>query len=163
MQAAPAADDFHARFSARTKTYVYRVLNAPVMSPFWRRYAYHESRLLDIDRMIRTARHFLGEHDWSAFCSAQSDGDSRVRDITAFDINAGWDPRARASIIEFRISANGFLRYMVRSIVGTVMDVGRGDKEIDAVQLAIATGDRGLAGRTAAAHGLTLESVCYDQ
>ena len=71
-------DDFHARFSAVSKTYVYRVVNATVMSPFWRRFALHESRPLDIAAMNEAAKLFLGEHDWTAFASAQSAGESTV-------------------------------------------------------------------------------------
>ena len=115
-----AADDFHARFSAKVKTYVYRVVNAPVVSPFWARYAHHEARPLDIGRMNETARLFLGEHDWTAFSAARSDVEHRIRTVTEFRVESYWDARANASIIEFRISANGFLRYMVRSIVGTI-------------------------------------------
>ena len=84
-----------------------------------------------------------------------------MRTITEFTVETMWDARAQANLIEFRISANGFLRYMVRSIVGTVLDLGRGDKDSDTIQTAIVTGDRGLAGKTAPAHGLTLFRVDY--
>ncbi len=156
-----ASDDFHARFSVKVKTYVYRVVNAPVMSPFWLRYAHHESRPLDVVKMNDTARFFLGEHDWAAFSAARSDVENRVRTIKDFRVESFWDARANASIIEFRISANGFLRYMVRSIVGTMLEVGRGEKDSDTILTAIAHGDRNLAGNTAPANGLTLFKVCY--
>lgn len=155
------SDEFHARFSAIGKTYVYRIINAPVMSPFWRRFAHHESRPLDVARMTTAARLMLGEHDWTAFSSAQADGENRVRTVSELEIETVWDARANASLIEFRISANGFLRYMVRSIVGTLIEVGRGEKDFDTIQTAIVTGDRSLAGKTAPAHGLTLHKVCY--
>jgi tRNA pseudouridine38-40 synthase len=157
-----APDEFHARFNARSKTYVYRVVNAPVMSPFWRRFAHHEMRPLDIGRMNDTARLFLGEHDWTAFSSAQADGENRVRNVTDFTIESRWDDRAQGVMIEFRISAKGFLRYMVRSIVGTMLEVGRGEKDSDTIQTAIITGNRDLAGKTASAQGLTLLKVEYD-
>ena len=157
-----AADDFHARFSAKMKTYVYRVVNAPVVSPFWARYAHHEARPLDIGRMNETARLFLGEHDWTAFSAARSDVEHRVRTITEFTVESYWDFRANASILEFRISANGFLRYMVRSIVGTMLEVGRGEKDSDTIQTAIVNLNRDLAGKTAPAHGLTLLKVHYE-
>ena len=157
-----APDEFHARFSARKKTYVYRVINAPVMSPFWRRYAHHEARPLDLERMEKAGRFFLGEHDWTAFSSAHADGENKVRDVTDLTIETVWDARAQATIIEFRIAAKGFLRYMVRSIVGTLLEVGRGEKSSDTIQTAIVTGDRNLAGKTASAHGLTLLKVDYD-
>lgn len=161
MNVERATDEFHARFSAVRKTYIYRIVNAPVISPFWRRYAHHESRPLDVSRMLVAARLMLGEHDWTAFCSAQADGENRVRTISDFKIDSHWDARAQASIIEFRITGNGFLRYMVRSIVGTLIDVGRAEKDSDTIQTALVTGDRNLAGKTAPAHGLTLFNVEY--
>jgi tRNA pseudouridine38-40 synthase len=161
LQVEEVDDDFHARFSARTKTYVYRVVNASVMSPFWLRYAHHEARFLDVVRMNETTRLFLGEHDWTAFSAARSDVENRVRAIKEFTVASFWDPRAGASIIEFRISANGFLRYMVRSIVGTMLEVGRGERDSDTILAAIETGNRDLAGSTATARGLTLLKVDY--
>ncbi|MDQ3711674.1 MAG: tRNA pseudouridine(38-40) synthase TruA [Acidobacteriota bacterium] len=162
MAAEKAADDFHARFSAKTKTYVYRVVNAPVMSPFWLRFAHHEGRFLDVGKMNETTRLFLGEHDWTAFSAARSDVETRVRTIKHFTVESFWDARANASVIEFRISANGFLRYMVRSIVGTVLEVGRGETDSDTILTAIVSGDRDLAGKTAPANGLTLLKVDYE-
>ncbi|MGB7068178.1 MAG: tRNA pseudouridine(38-40) synthase TruA [Pyrinomonadaceae bacterium] len=154
-------DAFHARFSAMMKTYVYKVVNAQVISPFWQRYAHHETRKLDLDRMNEAAGLFLGEHDWTAFSSARADGENRVRTISKFSISSAWDDRARGAIVEFRISAKGFLRYMVRSIVGTMMEVGRNEKDFDTIQTAIEVGDRSLAGITAPAKGLTLLEVLY--
>ena len=155
-------DDFHARFSAKGKTYVYRVINAPVISPFWVRYAHHEGRPLDVARMNEATRLFLGEHDWTAFSSANSDSEDKVRTISEFTVESVWDPRSNSSLIEFRITGNGFLRYMVRSIVGTILEVGRGEKDLTAVQTAIVSRNRSLAGVTAPAHGLTLAKVYYD-
>lgn len=163
LKAEKAPDDFHARFSAKRKTYIYRVVNAPVISPFWRRYAHHEHRPLDIARMTSAARYFLGEHDWTAFSSAHADGETRIRTIHDLTVESRWDDRAAASIIEFRVSANGFLRYMVRSMIGTLIEVGRGEKDSDTIQTAIVTGDRSLAGKTAPAQGLTLLKVEYDR
>lgn len=155
-------DEFHARFSAKTKHYVYRVVNAPVLSPFWLRYAHHEARFLDVARMNEAARFFLGEHDWTAFSAARSDVENRVRTIKSFTVESFWDARSNSSVIEFRISANGFLRYMVRSIVGTMLEVGRGEKDSATIQTAIVSGDRDLAGKTAPANGLTLHKVEYE-
>lgn len=155
-------DDFHARFSAKGKTYLYRVVNAPYISPFWARYALLEARPLDIGKMNETARLFLGEHDWTAFSSANSEVGHRVRTITDFTVESKWDNRGNAAMIEFKISGNGFLRYMVRSIVGTMLEVGRGEKDSDTIQTAIITGDRSLAGMTSPALGLTLLKVHYE-
>ena len=157
-----AADDFHARFSAKGKTYLYRIVNAPVVSPFWARYAHHEARPLDAHRIGEAARLFLGEHDWTAFSSAQSDSENKVRTISNFTVDSVWDSRANAAILEIRITGSGFLRYMVRSIVGTLLEVGRGEKDFDTIQTAIVTGERDLAGATAPAHGLTLLKVYYE-
>lgn len=154
-------DDFHARFSAKGKTYIYRVVNAPVMSPFWARYAHLESRPLDLSRMQSAVTIFLGEHDWTAFSSAGSDSENKVRTISDFSIESRWDTRCSAAMIEFRITGNGFLRYMVRSIVGTMLELGRGERDEDSISTAIVTLDRELAGVTAPANGLTLLSVDY--
>lgn len=162
MKAETAADDFHARFSARQKTYVYRVMNAPVMSPFWKRYALHETRPLDVGVLNNAARALLGEHDWTAFSSALSESENKVRTVTDCTVDSIWDKRSNSCLLEFRIRANGFLRYMVRSIVGTLLEVGRGEKDFDTIQNALVTGDRNLAGMTAPAHGLTLERVDYE-
>ena len=161
MKVEVADDDFHSRFNAKNKTYIYRVMNTRVMSPFWRRFAHHDARPLDVERMNDAARLFLGEHDWTAFSAAQMDGENRVRTITDFSVASRWDERSNAAMIEFRISANGFLRYMVRSIVGTLLEVGRGEKDFDTIRTAIVTGDRDLAGATAPPHGLTLHKVVY--
>ncbi len=162
MQVERATDEFHARFSAKVKTYVYRVVNAPVMSPFRLRYAHHEARFLDVARMNDAARLFLGEHDWTAFSSARSDVENKVRTIFNSSVESFWDARANSSVIEFRFSANGFLRYMVRSVVGTLLEVGRGEKDFDTIAAAIVSGDRDLAGQTAPANGLTLLKVDYE-
>jgi len=156
-----ASDDFHARFSATGKTYVYRVVNAPVLSPFWARYAVLESRPLNLTQMQEAAQAFLGIHDWTAFSAASAEAENRVREITELTIETRWDARASAAFFDITVSAEGFLRYMVRSIVGTLLEVGREEKSIETVQEAILTGNRFLAGATAPAHGLTLLKVDY--
>lgn len=157
-----AAEDFHARFSACGKTYVYRVINAAVMSPFWVRYAVLETRDLNLDEMRKAAREFVGKHDWTAFSAASAEAENRVRTVTELTIETRLDERAQASVFEFRISAEGFLRYMVRSIVGTLLEVGRGEKSVETVREAVLTGNRFLAGATAPARGLTLLKVDYN-
>jgi tRNA pseudouridine38-40 synthase len=154
-------DDFHARFSARGKTYVYRIVNGAVMSPFWRRYALHEARPLDIESMRAAAELFLGEHDWTAFSAADAEVSSRVRTVTEIDVSAVHDERAMATVIEIRASANGFLRYMVRSIAGALLAVGRGELRALEIEAAIGTGNRRPAAATAPAHGLALIKVHY--
>lgn len=162
IEAAIVADEFHARYSALAKTYVYRIVNGPVISPFWLPYAHHEARPLDLPRMQQSANLFLGEHDWSAFSSAQSDSETKRRTITNIAVSEHSDERACARIIEIRISAEGFLRYMVRSIAGTLLAVGRGEMDDALVMRAIDGGDRSLVAATAPACGLTLLSVRYE-
>ena len=161
LHVAVVPDDFHARYSATGKTYAYLVVNGSVISPFWLRYAIQESRQLDLDRMRHCAERFLGKHDWTAFSAAQSEAESRVRTIKQLDVSRRYDLRRRCELIEFTISADGFLRYMVRSIVGTLLAVGRGEIDQKTVERAIREGDRSLAGPTAPAHGLTLVRVQY--
>jgi tRNA pseudouridine38-40 synthase len=154
-------DAFHARYSALEKTYVYRIVNGPVISPFWLRYAHHDARPFSLERMTDCANLFIGAHDWTAFSSAQSDSETKIRTITELSVIPRWDERAGCNLIEMKISADGFLRYMVRSIAGTLMAVGRGEMEDDLVLRAISEGDRSLVAATAPACGLTLLSVRY--
>jgi tRNA pseudouridine38-40 synthase len=162
IRAEVAEDDFHARFSARGKTYLYRIVNEKVVSPFWVRYACQEARPLDLERMKEAAQLFTGEHDWTAFSSAQTDAQSKVRAVTELTIAARFDERACSTLIEIRASANGFLRYMVRSIAGALLAVGRGELTPSEVERAIESGERPLSIATAPAHGLTLLRVHYD-
>jgi len=157
----PVDDDFHARYSALEKTYVYRIVTGPVISPFWGRYAHHDARRLDLESMKHAAELFPGKHDWTAFSAAQSDVEDRIRTITRLEIMARADERLRGTLIEIRVSADGFLRYMVRAIAGTLMALGRGELDRNAIAEAIESGNRPLAAVTAPAHGLTLLSVRY--
>src|SRR6185369_4382214 len=92
-------DDFHARYSALGKTYVYRIINGPVISPFWWRYAHQEARPLDLVRMRETAELFLGKHDWTAFSAAQSDVEDRVRTVTQVEITERTEERSQSPLI----------------------------------------------------------------
>ena len=157
-----AADDFHARYSAIEKTYVYRIVNGPVISPFWWRYAHHDARPLDLESMQEGAELFRGRHDWTAFSAAQSDVEDRVRTVTEIEIIEQPDERSPGTLIEIRVSAEGFLRYMVRAMAGTLMALGRGELDHDAIGEAIETGNRPLAAVTAPACGLTLLHVRYE-
>ena len=161
LQAEVVDPEFHARYSALAKTYVYRIVNGPVISPFRSRYAHHEARKLDLDRMRSAAELFLGKHDWTAFSATQSDVEDRVRTIQALEIRESFDERSQSMLIAIRVSADGFLRYMVRAIAGTLMAAGRNELDNKAIFEAISTGRRPLAAITAPACGLTLVSVRY--
>lgn len=154
-------DDFHARYSALEKTYVYRIVNGPVVSPFSYRYAHHEARPLDLERMESASKLFCGKHDWTAFSAAQAEVEDRVRTVTRVEIVKRPDDRSRGRLLEIKVSANGFLRYMVRAIAGTLMAMGRCEISADEIQAALATGNRPPAAVTAPARGLTLLSVRY--
>ena len=156
-----AAEDFHARYSARGKTYLYRVVNEQIISPFWLRYAHHEPCPLNLELMSRCARLFRGMHDWTAFSASSADPENRTRTITLIEVSERYDERARGRLVEFTISADGFLRYMVRSIAGTLLAAGRGEADEQLIERLIQEGDRSLAAATAPACGLTLLSVAY--
>jgi tRNA pseudouridine38-40 synthase len=111
--------------------------------------------------MISCAALFPGCHDWTAFSAAQSDAESRIRTITHLEIREYTDQRSHSPMIEIEVTADGFLRYMVRSIAGTLMAVGRGEIDEQQIERAIAEGDRTQAGPTAPPCGLTLLSVRY--
>jgi tRNA pseudouridine38-40 synthase len=162
LEAQTIKDDFHARYSALGKTYVYRIVNGPVVSPFWSRYAFHEARLLNLEHIKSAAQLFLGRHDWTAFSAVQSDVEDRTRTVTHIDITERKDERARTSIVEISVSADGFLRYMVRAIAGTLLAVGREEIDNQVVRQGIEEGKRSLMMTTAPACGLTLRSVRYE-
>ena len=161
MNAEIVSDDFHARYSAVEKTYLYRVVNGPVISPFWVRYAHQEARPLNQDNMRSAAALFLGTHDWTAFSAAQSDAENRIRTITSLEVSEREDRSCAGPMIVIKVSADGFLRYMVRSLAGTLLAVGRGEIGEEQIQRAISERDRTQAGATAPPCGLTLLSVRY--
>lgn len=154
-------DGFHARFGARSKTYRYRIWNADVLSPFERRYAWHCAGALDRERMAASARLVEGRHDFRAFQAAGSAARSTEREVFASHVLAGsgaGDP----ALIMYEVRGSGFLRYMVRTIVGTLVEIGRGRRPIDWMRDVLAGRDRGHAGPTAPPQGLVLVGVEYD-
>jgi tRNA pseudouridine38-40 synthase len=149
-------DDFHARFSATAKTYEYRIWNGRTMPPFLRQYAWHVIEPLDLPRMQQASQAIPGEHDFAAFRSARSMTHSTVREITS----AGWR-KGDGQTLVFEIGGKGFLRYMVRSLVGTLVEIGRGQRPVDDLARLLSAPDRSQAGRTAPARGLFLMKVEY--
>ena len=154
-EAVPAA--FHARFSAKSKTYRYRLVNASVVSPFERQYAWHIFEPLDTGAMAAAARFVEGRHDFAAFQTTGGATGPTERVITRSSLTTGSD-----GLIVYEIAGNGFLRRMVRAIVGTLVDVGRGRQTPEWMRDVIASRDRGRAGQAAPAHGLFLVRVDYD-
>jgi tRNA pseudouridine38-40 synthase len=163
IEAETVPEEFHARYSAKGKTYCYRIFNERFVSPFWTRYAVQEARALEIGAMREAAGLFVGEHDWTAFSSVQADVKTRVRNLTELKISERKSVRGHGRLLEIRVSAEGFLRYMVRSIAGTLLAAGRGEIDCATIRHAIETGERPLAVVTAPAHGLTLIEVYYDK
>ena len=149
-------DTFHARYDARGKIYQYCILNSKVSSALRRNRVWHIRRKLDFYAMQRAAVHLLGEHDFKAFEGIGSPRSSTVRKVTMAEIS-----RESAANITFTIEANGFLRYMVRNIVGTLVDVGQAKMGPERFKDVLESGDRGQAGATAPPQGLFLFKVHY--
>jgi tRNA pseudouridine38-40 synthase len=155
MQVEFAEAAFEARFSARGKTYRYEICTAPVVSPFDFRYVYHYRGMLDVNQMQRAAALLVGTHDFSAFTVARLETEDRVRSLAQLDVEA------RHERVRITAAAEGFLRYMVRTIAGTLIDVGRGRRSALSVGATLASRNRHQAGAKAPAHGLTLVRVDY--
>lgn len=152
------SQDFHARFSATGKIYEYRIVNAPFASPFVCRYAWHVIPPLDVASMREGSARLTGEHDFAAFQGAGSEVHTAVRRVRSIE----WSGTAAPDrTLVMRIEGDGFLRHMVRNIVGTLVDVGLGRRPVDAIGEILASRDRGRAGATAPAHGLFLVAVVY--
>ena len=149
------AADFHARFSAREKSYRYQIANVAIMSPFVRAYAWHVPEPLDLAAMSDAAAALVGTHDFAAFQSAGSDVATTERTLTRSEFVD------RGGLLAYEISGNGFLRHMVRAIAGTLVEVGRGWRPAADLQAVLAGRSRREAGATAPAHGLTLVKVEY--
>ena len=149
-------DGFHARFSATAKTYEYRIWNGRTVPPFIRQYAWHIIEPLDVPLMQQASSAIPGEHDFAAFRSARSLNHTTVREITS----ATWRRGDDRTLI-FAIDGKGFLRYMVRSLVGTLVEIGWGQRPVQDIARLLAAPDRAQAGRTAPARGLFLMKVEY--
>lgn len=147
---------FHARYDVISKTYIYRICNRPVRSALERNRAWFVREPLDLGRIGEALPLFRGTRDFASFCSIHADGRDRIR--TLLDIGVQRDA---AGMIEIFMEADGFLRYMVRTIVGTLVDVGRGRRSPEEVAAIIAARDRRRAGLTAPPHGLFLKDVKY--
>ncbi|NQW04328.1 MAG: tRNA pseudouridine(38-40) synthase TruA [Acidobacteria bacterium] len=150
-----AAPEFHARFDATGKTYRYRIATTPLVSPFTHRYVWHVPQPLDLTAMRRAATDLIGRHDFSAVRSTGSEVSDAVRTLDRVE----WIERAGELVLE--VHGDGFLRHMVRAIVGTLVEVGSGRRTAQSIPGLLASRDRGQAGETAPAQGLTLVSVDY--
>lgn len=172
LHAAEADPAFHARFSARAKTYRYRIWNAEIVDPFERAYSWHVMGALDIEAMRAAALTLEGQHDFAAFQASGGSATTTEREIYASRIDDRRSTGLRAClvnssdagsarIIGYDVTGNGFLRHMVRVIAGSLVEIGRGKRDAQWLAEAVVSRDRGLAGPTAPPSGLFLLRVDY--
>lgn len=155
LDVSDAAPEFHARFDARGKRYRYRVFTGSVVSPFTRWFTWHLPYRFDVDAMRRAAQCLVGRHDFTSFEARGAVTLDAVRTVDLVDVVEDADE------IQFVVEGNGFLRHMVRIVVGSLVDVGVGRKEAGWLEDVLAQRSRQTAGPTAPAHGLVLERVRY--
>ena len=155
LWAQPVAEDFHARFSARSRRYRYTILNRPVRAALDARYVSWERQPLDAARMHEAAQALLGEHDFSAFRAISCQAAHPRRCVLAVGVQ-----RVGEQVI-VEIEANAFLHHMVRNIAGSLLEVGRGERPRGWIAELLAARDRELAGVTAMPQGLTFVGPRY--
>jgi tRNA pseudouridine38-40 synthase len=166
-----APPDFDARFSALARTYRYRVLNRHVPDPFLAATTWHVHDVLNVDEMNAAGAALIGEHDFTSFCrrrvmvvSGESVAASRRREVLSLEwqhVAPRFEGDGDGDLVELWITATAFCHQMVRSITGTLVDVGRGRIQAEAIAGILEARDRSAAGRVAPPHGLTLWSVAY--
>lgn len=151
-----APDEFHARMSAERKTYKYHIYNYPLRSPFKRHFSTWIERPLDIQHLNASCRHLIGEHDFKSFQTAGTELKSTIRTV----FSAEWQP-LKNHVLEFRITGSGFLKQMVRNIVGTAMDLNLQRRDPQDMAEILKAQDRSKALGTAAPEGLYLVKIVY--
>jgi len=151
----PVAEDFHARFSAISRSYKYVIYNGATRSSIWRDRAVWERRQLDLGRMQAAAQPLVGTHDFSSFRAIGCQAKSPVRTLDRLELSRSGD------MIMIELSANAFLHHMVRNIAGVLIAIGCGDKPVEWARQVLEHKDRTLGGVTAPAQGLYLTAVGY--
>ena len=151
------AADFHPRYMAQGKRYVYRIWNGPQRHPVYEHYALHRHRPLDEKMLHQAAQDFVGTHDFAAFCGAGSAVEDTVRTVRACTVER------QGELVLFSVEGDGFLYNMVRIMVGTLLEMADGRLPADASPTIIASKNRETAGPTAPAKGLCLQEVFYDR
>lgn len=152
-----ASDDFHARFCAKGKEYLYLVDTSKVRNVFTQKLALHYPYEIDVPRLMEIAALLIGEHDFAAFCKAEAKEHlkSTVRTVTDIKIEKNQEQ------VEFYVNGEGFLHNMVRIIVGTLIYVNENKRSAEDIKEALKTGNREKAGKTLPPHGLYLNKVFY--
>ncbi|MGO9776273.1 MAG: tRNA pseudouridine synthase A [Terracidiphilus sp.] len=188
LETRTAPGTFHARHSAVAKTYEYRVFREAICPPFLARYVYSCPWPMDVETLQRSARLFVGEHDFTSFAATDPElvnygndpdakPDTRPLPREGFQIeppiaatvrrifSSGWEEQQceAGALLVYRVRGSGFLHHMVRNLVGTMLDVGRGRLEAGAIPGILTACNRAAAGPTAPARGLFLHSVEYDE
>jgi tRNA pseudouridine38-40 synthase len=148
--------DFHARYNAKSRVYEYRIHNQKLHSPFLRHYAWHMPRLLDLKAMEECLEIIKGPHDFSHFCSAGDRKTDPVRNMIQADLEI-----QKGNLLLFNFEANGFLRHMVRNIMGTIVKVGLGEISTGSLSEVLESRDRRHPGAKAPPGGLYLKDVRY--
>jgi tRNA pseudouridine38-40 synthase len=166
LSAEHAPPDFHARHSVRTKTYEYRIHRAEICPPWTARYVYALKWPLDVEKMRRAAAQVLGEHDFTSFAATdpdltarQSDADAPPNNLRTI-LSSAWTEE-NGDLLIYTVRGNGFLHHMVRNLVGTFLDAGRGHIVPEDIPAILKQKSRAAAGATAPARGLFLDSVEY--
>ena len=147
--------EFHARYSVKSKEYVYYILNSRIRDPFYEKYALLFPLPLDTEELNRECEAFVGTHDFSAFCTPSGDVGSTVREIVSIDVVKGKGE------FGFYICGKGFLYNMVRYIVGTIVKAGKNKISSDEIVNALITGDKSKVGEKMPPEGLYLYKVTY--
>jgi tRNA pseudouridine38-40 synthase len=147
--------EFHARFSARGKTYRYRIRNTPIADPFDRTFVWHIPEPLDVKAMQQAAAALVGRHDFAAFQSAGSEPADTVRTVTRSEVSDN------GGLLTYEIAGDGFLRHMVRAVTGTLVEIGRGWRQAGSMASLLRGSSRADAGPTAPPQGLVLVRVDY--
>lgn len=168
----PADDEFHARFSAKSRTYRYYIYNAKNPHPFYSEFSWHIYNDLNFEDMSRAAKHFVGEHDFTSFCRSNPQVKHNVREVKKLDLKiveanndlfeiGELELDANSRLMCLEIQANAFCWQMVRSITGMLVDIGRGKFSGDDIPEMLEAKDRNVMKQLAPPHGLTLFAIEY--
>lgn len=148
-------DRFHARYNAKDKTYLYKIWNEGHANPFMRKYSMHVEKRLDIERIRKACPYFIGEHDFTAYSNAKTNKKDKVRKIYSLDVEEA------EGFIQIRVQGDGFLYNMVRKMIGTLIEIGLGEKDPEEIRTILLSKERIQTGGMADAGGLYLEKINY--